>query len=170
VRIIIKCPESNSPRRGRIHLRGLSFRTSSNLLQFDGGPYIFANQPPIPIENANRQATIRTAHHAANNAQSSLASLSPCLLSNRQAMSPVTKRVDPRTQTCNVNMIGVVTPALFPALYSSRLLPGPSNATSKTKLIMSGILISLAIAFDLCCASQIIRGHSQLVKPGHFAH
>jgi len=44
VRIIIKCPESDSPRRGRIHLRGLSFRTSSNLLQFDGGAYIFANQ------------------------------------------------------------------------------------------------------------------------------
>jgi hypothetical protein len=40
VRIIIKCPESNSPLRGRIHLRGLSFRPTSNLLQFGGGPYI----------------------------------------------------------------------------------------------------------------------------------
>jgi hypothetical protein len=49
VRIIIKCPESDSPRRGRIHLRGLSFRTSSNLLQFDGGPYIFANQPSFRL-------------------------------------------------------------------------------------------------------------------------
>ena len=40
MRIIIKCPESNSPLRGRIHLRGLSFRPTSNLLQFGGGPYI----------------------------------------------------------------------------------------------------------------------------------
>ena len=40
MRIIIKCPESDSPPKGRIHLRGLSFRKSSNLLQFGGGPYI----------------------------------------------------------------------------------------------------------------------------------
>ena len=40
MRIIIKCPESNSPLRGRVHLRGLSFRPTSNLLQFGGGPYI----------------------------------------------------------------------------------------------------------------------------------
>jgi DNA-binding NarL/FixJ family response regulator len=37
-------PESNSPLRGRIHLRGLSFRPTSNLLQFGGGPYIERNQ------------------------------------------------------------------------------------------------------------------------------
>jgi hypothetical protein len=43
VRIIIGCPESDSPLRGRIHLRGLSFRTTSNLLQSGGGPYIFLN-------------------------------------------------------------------------------------------------------------------------------
>jgi hypothetical protein len=43
VRIIIKCPESNSPLRGRIHLRGLSHRPTSNLLQSGGGPYIFAS-------------------------------------------------------------------------------------------------------------------------------
>jgi hypothetical protein len=43
VRIIIECPESDSPQRGRIHLRGLSFRPTSNLLQFGGGPYIFTN-------------------------------------------------------------------------------------------------------------------------------
>ena len=41
MRIIIKCPESDSPLRGRIHLRGLSFRRNSNLLQFGGGPYMF---------------------------------------------------------------------------------------------------------------------------------
>jgi len=43
VRIIIKCPESDSPRRGRIHLCGLSLRPTSNLLQSGGGPYIIAN-------------------------------------------------------------------------------------------------------------------------------
>jgi hypothetical protein len=47
VRIIIKCPESDSPPKGRIHLRGLSFRKSSNLLQFGGGPYILANCPRL---------------------------------------------------------------------------------------------------------------------------
>jgi hypothetical protein len=36
VRIIIKRPESNSPLRGRIHLRGLLLRPTSNLLQFGG--------------------------------------------------------------------------------------------------------------------------------------
>ncbi len=56
MRIIIKCPESDSPRRGRIHLRGLSFRTSSNLLQFDGGPYIFANQHQGLIMMCTREA------------------------------------------------------------------------------------------------------------------
>ena len=40
VRIIIKCPESDSPLSGRIHLRGLSLRSTSYLLQFAGGPYI----------------------------------------------------------------------------------------------------------------------------------
>jgi len=40
VRIIIKCPESDSPLRGRIHLRRLSLRPASNLLQSGGGPYI----------------------------------------------------------------------------------------------------------------------------------
>jgi hypothetical protein len=30
VRIIIKCPESDSPLRGRIHLRRLSLRPTSN--------------------------------------------------------------------------------------------------------------------------------------------
>jgi len=43
VRIIIKCPESDSPLRGRIHLRGLSLRPTSNLLQSGGGPYISNN-------------------------------------------------------------------------------------------------------------------------------
>jgi hypothetical protein len=49
VRIIIKCPESDSPLRGRIHLRGLSLRPTSNLLQFGGGPYIFANN--VSLDN-----------------------------------------------------------------------------------------------------------------------
>src|SRR5208283_1151783 len=40
VRIIIVARRSDSPLRGRIHLRGLTFRPTSNLLQFDGGPYI----------------------------------------------------------------------------------------------------------------------------------
>jgi hypothetical protein len=39
-RIIIKCPESDSPPRGRVHLPGLSLRPISNLLQSGGGPYI----------------------------------------------------------------------------------------------------------------------------------
>ena len=42
-RIIIKCPESDSPLRGRIHLRRLSLRPTSNLLQSGGGPYICNN-------------------------------------------------------------------------------------------------------------------------------
>ena len=42
MRIIIKCPENNSPLRGRIHLRRLSLRLTSNLLQSGGGPYIAA--------------------------------------------------------------------------------------------------------------------------------
>ena len=46
MRIIIKCPESDSPPKGRIHLRGLSFRPTSNLLQFDGGPYISPTGAP----------------------------------------------------------------------------------------------------------------------------
>jgi hypothetical protein len=40
VRIIIKCLESDSPLRGRIHLRRLSLRPTSNLLQSGAGPYI----------------------------------------------------------------------------------------------------------------------------------
>jgi hypothetical protein len=39
------------PLRGRIHLRRLSLRSTLNLLQSGGGPYIFANcarRPPIP--------------------------------------------------------------------------------------------------------------------------
>ena len=48
MRIIIKCPESDSPLRGRIHLRGLSLRLTSNLLQSGGGPYIFVNHPLEP--------------------------------------------------------------------------------------------------------------------------
>ena len=40
MRIIIERPESDSPLRGRIHLRGLSLRPTSNLLQTGGGPYI----------------------------------------------------------------------------------------------------------------------------------
>jgi len=47
VRIIIKCPESDSPLRGRIHLRGLSLRPTSNLLQSGGGPYILNNDPLV---------------------------------------------------------------------------------------------------------------------------
>src|SRR5262249_34683784 len=34
---------SDSPPNGRIHLRGLSLPPISTLLQFGGGPYIFAN-------------------------------------------------------------------------------------------------------------------------------
>ena len=40
MRIIIQCPESDSPLRGRIHLRGPSLRSTSILLQSGGGPYI----------------------------------------------------------------------------------------------------------------------------------
>src|SRR5213079_1636624 len=43
-RIIIECPESDSPLRGRIHLRRLSLRSTSTLLQPGGGAYIFANR------------------------------------------------------------------------------------------------------------------------------
>jgi hypothetical protein len=43
VRIIIKCPESDSPLTGRIHLRRLSLRPTSNLLQSGGGPSIECN-------------------------------------------------------------------------------------------------------------------------------
>ena len=35
-----RCPESDSPLRGRIHLRRLSLRPTSNLLQSGGGPHI----------------------------------------------------------------------------------------------------------------------------------
>jgi hypothetical protein len=45
VRIIIKCPESDSPLKGRIHLGRLSLRLTSNLLQSGGGPYIIVNYP-----------------------------------------------------------------------------------------------------------------------------
>jgi len=61
VRIIIKCPESDSPRRGRIHLRGLSFRSSSNLLQFDGGPYIFDNvRRPLLLQTGSKPRCSKT--------------------------------------------------------------------------------------------------------------
>ena len=48
-----RCPESDSPLRGRIHLRRLSLRPTSNLLQSGGGPYIERNdsvsvKPPNP--------------------------------------------------------------------------------------------------------------------------
>jgi hypothetical protein len=46
VRIIIKCPESDSPLRGRIHSRRLSLRPTSSLLQSGGGPYIECNVTP----------------------------------------------------------------------------------------------------------------------------
>ena len=40
---IIVCPESDSPLRGRIHLRRLSLHPTSTLLQSGGGPYIIAS-------------------------------------------------------------------------------------------------------------------------------
>jgi hypothetical protein len=51
VRIIIECPEKNdSPLRGRIHLRGLYLRQTSNLLQFGGGPYIERNGDSTTVD------------------------------------------------------------------------------------------------------------------------
>ena len=50
MRIIIECPESASPLRGRIHLRRLSLRPTSNLWQFGGGPYIECNGDVTPVE------------------------------------------------------------------------------------------------------------------------
>jgi hypothetical protein len=44
------------PLRGRIHLRRLSLRSTLNLLQSGGGPYIFSNctrRPPIPTHAAS---------------------------------------------------------------------------------------------------------------------
>ena len=53
MRIIIKCPESDSPVRGRIHLRRLSLRPTSSLLQSGGGLYsiigISANYPRMRL-------------------------------------------------------------------------------------------------------------------------
>jgi hypothetical protein len=46
---IIECPESDSPLRGRIHLRRLSLRSTSNLLQSGGGPYIIDNYHNLEI-------------------------------------------------------------------------------------------------------------------------
>ena len=77
---------------------------------------MFRSQAAIPIEKAKRQTMINAAHHAANNAQSSFLSLSFCLLSDFQTISPVTKRVDPINQICNASVIGAVMPDLFMAV------------------------------------------------------
>jgi len=57
VRIIIKCPESDSPLRGRIHLRGLSLRPTSNLLQSGGGPYIHNNHRKVSCRSHGSTGT-----------------------------------------------------------------------------------------------------------------
>jgi len=88
--------------------------------------------------NANMQQIATTNHQLRKGAQSNFVGLCDIRSvfdrkTNNRIKSAVTTTVEPTNQSCSDWVMICARPILLSAKYSSRLLPGPINARSKTK-------------------------------------